>query len=135
MRLTLTLDKVCLKKRNKFVCRVVPFSPNKQMHWAERARWKKEWHASVNTSWLSTDWSDREVWGKIKARPTVKVSLYTRAAMDADNAQASLKPIYDGLVLCGALDDDSSLYVKILPPKTTIIKDLSKERVEVRLSK
>lgn len=47
--------------------------------------------------------------GKVLA--WIKVGYPTRAAADPQNAAATLKPIFDGLVTAGILEDDSSDYL------------------------
>lgn len=130
MTFNLDIARACIKKGNGFVCRSVPHSPNRKMFWAEEAKWKKAWEEEVKIALLTSPYRNMNLIGK----PTVQVSLYTRTLMDADNAQASLKPIYDGLVKCGILKDDSPEHVNILSPISYKVEHLDEEGMMVEVS-
>ena len=117
-----------MKSGGKWHKRAVPHSPNRKMHWAVKAAWKKLWEEEV---WTAAQISDTaELWGDL-TKPTVQVLLGTREAMDEDNAQASLKPIYDGMVKAGLLINDDPEHVKILPPLTSVVSKPSEEYCKI----
>ena len=73
---------------------------NNYGHWAIRHKSKKEWEARVFNA----------VRGNLPSKPLVRARLrFTRcsaAQPDFDNLVASFKPIMDGLITAGIIEDD-----------------------------
>lgn len=121
------LGKVCVKQSGEYVCRNVPFSPNRlnAMHWAGRSRWSKAWQEEVY-------WRCRENRVKItQGKAHITISLYTTRPADEDNATASIKCILDGLKGL-AIKDDAPEYLS-LKVETIKVNKKIEERVEITL--
>ena len=71
---------------------------------------------------------------RIPKKPTIQVILYMLELMDADNAQASLKPIYDGLTKAGIIKDDSPEFCTILAPECVKVDKKDKERLIIKIT-
>lgn len=130
--ITLKLHQVCLNRRGgRYSCRGIPHSPNSifKMHWGERSRWKKAWEEEVHYAILELKSPIM-----IKKKPTVAVTLHARELQDRDNAMASLKPIFDGLVKSGLLEDDSAKHCTILAPKMKKVEHEKDECVIIKIS-
>ena len=70
----------------------------------ERMRWKKRWRDDTALLCLQ-----RRGWAKATEKRFVRVTRYTTSGggLDFENFTGGCKPIFDGLVSCGALVDDS----------------------------
>lgn len=76
-------------------------------HWAQTAERRRLLRHRAETEARAQ--KVRKQAGKVLA--WIKVGYPTAAAADPQNAAATLKPIFDGLVTAGVLQDDSSDYV------------------------
>jgi Holliday junction resolvase RusA-like endonuclease len=116
------IGKVCVGK----LCRGVPFSPNKQMHWGTRMRWKDAWSEII---W----WEIRANYPQIKIRDyaILIIYLYTTRPQDYDNSVASVKPIIDALKGVILIDDDPThCEVKVVTKKVSHRED---EHIEIEI--
>jgi Holliday junction resolvase RusA-like endonuclease len=98
-----------------------------KLHWSARQRERDGWK-----------WLVREAWAKA-GRPTVagpvavRFALFFRRAArrDLDNCVAACKPILDGLVDVGCIEDDSSRIVRSI--ELSVAVDKANPRVEILL--
>lgn len=107
----------------KIKTRRLPPSLNARMHWAERAKWNKEFKDQVY--WLC----------KIQKIPASKyaeitVINYTLKPMDRDNLYGASKACVDAVVLAGVIPDDSEIYLD-LKVKNVLVKTRKEQRVEM----
>lgn len=98
--MTLELGTVCITRTK---CRRIPYSPNKRMHWAERARWTKAWQEEVF-------YRLRGTYPQVSPAERVILTLtfYTTRPQDFDNTIASSKAIIDGLKGYAIKDDNAA---------------------------
>ena len=128
MEIKIVLGKVCLKKKTGFVCRFVPHSPNFKMHWAEKARWSKEWREQAY--YLT---KEKLIVPNRKKPVILEAFIYSTHPQDQDNAMASIKAIIDGIKLGGAMVDDSPSWCEM---KIQVFKvnKVEEQHVEVTVS-
>lgn len=138
MEFRIVIPKVCVKGNGGvYVCRAVPFSPNKlnTLHWAVRKRWTDAWQEMV---WMEAKSLQQRTARERFVFPfnpaEVAVTLFTRRPQDDDNAMASLKPIVDGLRYAGIIKDDAPNYCTTLPPKS-VVAAAKEERTEIVVRK
>lgn len=108
-----------------------PPGPNDRLHWAARNRRTREWRQRVYAAAITARVP------RLK-RATVSVVFHTAKgrAMDADNATARCKAVYDGLTGCfpgntfmpGILEDDDATHMVRGP--VTEIRD-GKRSIEI----
>lgn len=79
-------------------------SNGNRLHWAQVAERRRSLRRRAEIEARAQ--KVRKQAGKVLA--WIKVGYPTRAAADPQNAAATLKPIFDGLVTAGVLEDDSS---------------------------
>ena len=79
-------------------------SNGNRLHWAQVAERRRLLRHRAETEARAQ--KVRKQAGKVLA--WIKVGYPTRAAADPQNAAATLKPIFDGLVTAGVLEEDSS---------------------------
>ena len=99
MKWIITLHPVSISKSSGI--RRVPFSPNKILQWSTKYKWKSAWHDQIG-------WACKEARVPKMEKAHVLVKLYSVKQMDRDNAYASCKPIFDGVVKAGILKDDKA---------------------------
>ena len=104
VRIELTLGQVCITNTK---CRYVPHSPNKKMHWAEKAKWTEAWKDAVYYEWMECPIKKYIIPILPLESPTVHITIFTIRVMDKDNMYASCKAIIDGLTVAGLIPDDS----------------------------
>lgn len=80
-------------------------SPNARIHWAKKARAVKKHRADALVAAVAN--GQRPKWKQARAATIFYVKDKRRR--DADNALASCKPIFDGIVDAGVLADDAGL--------------------------
>lgn len=121
MRIKLGL--VCATKTK---CRRLPHSPNRRMHWGEKARWTSAWKDAVY-------WEIKSNYphAKIKQRAIITVYLYTTRPQDQDNSVASVKAIIDGLKKV-VIEDDDPAHCEI-HVKTEKVAHKADEHVEIEI--
>jgi hypothetical protein len=77
-----------------------PVNRQTSMHWAQKAKYVKHWHALVGAA----------VSGKKPHAPLKRAYLtlvrYSSREPDFDGLVSSFKPVVDGLITCGVLEDD-----------------------------
>lgn len=101
----------------KFRLRIpgIPPSQNElhRMHFHTESKARKEWKDTVYL--LAVDAKNRSGW--VAPSETVRVKALflfpDQARRDPDNYTASLKPVLDGLVAAGVLDDDDFRHVAL----------------------
>lgn len=95
-----------------------PPTPNRRLHWAAKARSTKEWRewsriatlAALRSSGIADEFPLR----KVVVEPTFIFT--TNRRRDDDNLIASLKPVLDGIVDAGVVDDDSRDRLSLATP-------------------
>ncbi len=121
-----SLGLVCISK-NK--CRRLPYSPNVKLHWAEKAKWTKEWKDAVG-------WACYEKMCGNRNKPPMKnalvtITLYANHPYDQDNQYASVKNCVDGLKGLLITNDDPE-HCEIVV-KTIKVKTRKEEHVEIEV--
>jgi crossover junction endodeoxyribonuclease RusA len=109
-----------------------PPTPNRRLHWAAKARSNAEWRrwtklaalAAIRSSGMADEYPLRSV--------LVEPTFYfpTNRRRDEDNLLASLKPVLDGLVDAGVVDDDSRERLRLLSP---IVRIAPRKAVRLRV--
>ncbi len=104
-------------------------SPNSRTHWRPRALATKRYKESAQMCAIAAKDGERFEWQKASA----KCSFYFPDARrrDEDNARASLKAAFDGIVKAGILADDSTRHLTHEPAEFGIDRD--RPRVEIRI--
>lgn len=75
-------------------------------HWSQRARWAKEWRTRVV---IHVGAALGQQGGRLPAAAAPKRITFmarTGRTWDDDNLRAGLKPVRDGLIAAGVIDDD-----------------------------
>jgi crossover junction endodeoxyribonuclease RusA len=102
-------------------------SPNARVHWAAKAAVTKWYRAEARVAGWRVPAGQRPGWTEAVA--SVVVYAPTRRRMDRDNALASLKSAFDGLVDAGILADDAGLHHAPL----RLEHDKARPRVEITI--
>ena len=105
-------------------------SPNKQSHWAVKARRAKKYRAEARIAAIAA-FNELGVDPPRFATASIKCRFYYRnkARRDADNSMASIKSGIDGLTDAGVWIDDSG--VTWLPVE--LLHDPRKPRLEIEI--
>lgn len=127
--MTIRLGTVCIGKR-EFVCRAVPFSPNKRMHWARKAEWTKAWKEEVRYRLLEAGVRSDNANLATGKKANIAITLYTIRPQDYDNSVAAVKAIIDGMKGL-VFVDDSPKYLNKPKVKTVKVAHLDEQRVEI----
>ena len=100
MKYTITVPPVAVGK----TIRRIPFSPNRQLHWASKMKWHHGWRDAVYYACLEK---------KVPKMKKCKATFigYAVKLQDKDNFFGSLKGCVDGLKLL--LPDDSNEYLDL----------------------
>lgn len=113
------LHRVCVGN----VCRAVPHSPNKNVHWGFLMRWRKAWKDEVY-------YALKEINAEMQKKPHITFELRTTHPQDYDNSIASIKPLLDGMKGV-VIKDDSPEH--IWTPKVKTVKVNTKEEEGVTI--
>lgn len=101
-----------------------PPGPNRRMHWRawsrEKADWRKWTYIAALAALRSSGYADDFPLRSIVVEPVFFFT--TNRRRDDDNLIASLKPMLDGLVDAGVVDDDSHGKLLLLLPVTEIAR-------------
>jgi crossover junction endodeoxyribonuclease RusA len=104
-------------------------SPNARVHWGTKKRatekYRQDCYLVVRETWAQ---------GWIPVCSTAKVVFVVpdKRRRDLDNAMASMKAAWDGLVDAGLLVDDDSKHLKLAAPEMRVVK--GQKYVEVTLT-
>jgi Holliday junction resolvase RusA-like endonuclease len=90
----------------------LPLLPNRlnTMHWAERGKDRKKWHALVGAALVGKKPQ------KPLTRAVVTLVRYSSVRPDNDNLTASFKPVIDGLKVCGVIVNDDPKTLEMVTP-------------------
>lgn len=107
--------------------RRLPYSPNTTngMHWAIRGKWKAEWQNM-------TYWATRQAKVPALKKPTIWVTVYAHTPQDRDNCFASLKGVFDGIVMAGVVENDDNDHCTMEVEQIKVSKRAD-EKIEVVL--
>lgn len=106
-------------------------NPNARTHWAAKSRAVKAYRAEAKVAALAAmngrKQFDPPKWEQAAA--VVRFYFRTKHRHDEDNAKASLKAVWDGLVDAGVMSDDSGLSVRV----ESMGCDSTRPRVEIEI--
>lgn len=123
----ISIGKVCISATK---CRACPPSLNHRLHWAERARWNKEYKAEVwHAFWQN--YPQLRARALPKSRAIITITIYAVKPPDPDNAYTCAKPLIDGMRGLVISDDTSNhIQLNVTAQKVDHRKD---ERVEIEV--
>ncbi len=121
--ITIKTGIVTTGRGSKLVSRRIPHNQlNQRMHFIERNRWNQAWKTEVG--WLLKAQKARMPAWPLK-RPLVTIILQTCHPFDQDGSNSAIKPILDGMVECGCLEDDSLEKVDLKVQQEKVTKKIN----------
>lgn len=112
-----------LGKRKQRTRRLPP-SKNARMHWSTLARWSAAFREAAKEQAAAV--------APALGRARIELVNYTCQPMDRDNLYSAAKPIVDGIVDAGVVQDDSDEYVD-LRCRNERVRKRAEERVVVEI--
>lgn len=109
-----------------------PPGPNRRMHWRawsrEKAEWRKWTYIAALAALRSSGYADDFPLASVVVEPIFFFT--TNRRRDDDNLIASLKPMLDGLVDAGVVDDDSRDRLRLERPS---VETANRKAVRLRI--